>query len=709
VSIRLKILGIAVLTIALYAGLDFLLQQAVIQPSFEDLEREQAQRDMARCVQALRREVQHLNQFCLDWAAKEHICEYVAAPSSAYEERNLVPATFADNNLNLLYLVNAAGKVVWGAVYDLKSREPISLPDFAAEHWGREHPLLRHATPESSIAGVLLTSRGPMLVASRPMVRRDAVRDACGAVVMGRFLEASYLTLLSEQTQVRMRLTPLEAGGTPSDTPATLIQALHGPFSVTKTDSRLEVSVIIPDVLGKPAFVLYSETPREITVEGRAAMRLDAIGAGVVGLFVLLLLLLLLRHMVIEPLSSVTAHVGRIAESGELAPAPDAERADEFGQLSRAFNRMVERLRRDSATRREAEDALRESEQRFQTLLMSLDDVVWSAPLDVGSLLYVNAAVERLFGRPVSEFVGRPDAFVRFVHPEYRETVAEKLCLLRASGRFEMEYPIVRADGETRWVHDRRIVIHDAQGRPRRIGGVISDITDLRRMHENMVRNRHLAEVGELGASVAHEIRNPLTGISGALQVIRGGLPQEDPRRAAVEEALGQVARVEQTVQQLLQYARPWTPQLRRGDVRAWLRDASVAVRGRCGLTATDIEVEPGPPLEAAFDPALLEQVLENLIQNASQAAPDGARVHIQATDAGSTVRVVVRDFGPGIPEANLQRVFEPFFTTRARGSGLGLSICRRILEAHGGAIEIRNCNDAGVEVTLYLAKEESA
>jgi len=707
VSIRLKIIGIAVLTIALYGGLDFLLQRTVIQPSFKELEREQARRDMARCVQALRREAQHLSQFCLDWSARDDTYDYAAAPAAVYEERNLTAETFRDNKLNLLYIVHASGKVIWGDVYDLESEQPISLPDFSRTSWGSGHPLLRHAKAESTISGILLTSRGPMLVASQPIVRGDLSGEIQGAVVMGRFLDEAYLGLLSEQTQVRMRLVPLDAAPPSQDAPATLRLALQGPFDIREAGQRLEVAAVIPDAYGKPAFRLLSETPRETMAEGAAAMRLHALGAVASGLLVLLLLLLLLRQLVIDPLSRVTAHVGRIAESGELLTAADAGRLDEFGQLSQAFNRMVERLRHDNEVRAQAQDALRESEQRFQNLLTSLDDVVWSATLDAGSLLYMNPAAEVLFGRPPAELGQHMDAFARYVHPDYRDVVAEKRCFLRASDHVEMEYPIIRASGEVRWVRDRRAVVSDERGRRLRIVGVLSDITDLKLMYETMSRNRHLAELGEAGASVAHEIRNPLAGISGALQVIRTSLPAEDPRREAIREALEQVARVEKSVQQLLLYSRPWEPKWRREEVRAWLRGVCAAIRDRHGLRDGDIVVAEGPDFSASFDPALMEQVLENLVQNAHQAMPGGGRVTIEATETGAGFRVEVRDFGPGIAEADLPHIFEPFFTTKARGTGLGLSICRRILEAHGGSIQAVNIDGGGTKVVLQLPGRE--
>lgn len=706
-SIRFKVVGVSILTIALFIGLDFLVQQAVIQPSFHELEREQALRDLNRCLQTIEREIHHLNTVCWDYAAWDDTYEYVVAPAPTYEETNLIPATFLDNGLNVLFILNLSGRVVWGAVYDLAAEKPISLPDFPVESWGAEHPLLVHKGPQDSIAGLLMTSKGPMLIASRPIVTGESKGPIHGTFVMGRFLDEKFVRLLIEQTQVKMQLYP-KAGSAKGIRDS--VQVVKTPPAAAQIDDAnprlLRVSTTLTDVFGQAVLLLTAEVPRETTAKGEAAMQVDALGAMVAGMLILLLLLILLRNMLVDPLTALTRHVAQIGESGELSLIQPYTRTDEFGTLACAFNRMVDRLRRDSEARERADIALRESEERFQTLLASLDDVVWSATLDGTQMLYVNAAAERVFGVPLKELQKHSDISLPYVHPEHRALLTDQLCALRATGRCDAEYRIVRPDGETRWLHDRRIIIHDASGRGVRVGGVISDITDMRRMHERVVKSRHLAELGELGASVAHEIRNPLAGISGALQVIRDGFSADDTRRGVVREALEQVGRVELSVKQLLLYARPWEPKPQRLDLRQFAENAVRAALEREGWDGCQLDIVSGPPVQALFDPILMEQVMDNLTQNAVQAMPEGGVIELSVQQLASCVQIHLRDHGEGMAAENESRVFEPFFTTKSQGTGLGLPICRRIMEAHGGSIQLVHCPDGGVRAILELPTE---
>lgn len=706
-SIRVKVVGISILTIALFIGLDFMVQQAVIQPSFHDLERDQALRDMNRCLQTIDREIHHLNTICWDYAAWDDTYDYVVAPEPAYEETNLIPATFLDNRLNVLFILNLAGCVVWSDIYDLETEKTISMPDFPEDSWGADHPLLVHKGPQDSVAGLLMTSKGPMLIASRPIVTGGSKGPIHGTLVMGRFLDENFVRQLVEQTQVKMQLYPKADTAKGIQREDRVVQVPPTEPRIDNADPRLlRVSTALTDVFGQAVLLLTAEVPRETTAKGEAAMQVDALGAIVAGMLILLLLLILLRNMLVDPLTALTRHVAQIGESGELSLIQPYTRTDEFGTLARVFNRMVDRLRRDSEARERADIALRESEERFQTLLASLDDVVWSATLDGTQMLYVNAAAERMFGVPLTELAKHSDISLPYVHPEHRAVLTDQLCALRATGRCDAEYRIVRPDGETRWVHDRRNIIHDASGCAIRVGGVISDITGIRQMYERVVKSRHLAELGELGASVAHEIRNPLAGISGALQVIRDGFSADDTRRGIMHEALEQVGRVESSVQQLLLYARPWEPKSQRLDLRQFAENAVRAALEREGRDCCRLDVASGPPVHALFDPTLMEQVMDNLTQNAVQAMPEGGVIELSVQRLVSGVQLQLRDHGQGMAGEDASRVFEPFFTTKSQGTGLGLPICRRIMEAHGGSIQLVNCADGGVRAILELPSE---
>ncbi len=242
----------------------------------------------------------------------------------------------------------------------------------------------------------------------------------------------------------------------------------------------------------------------------------------------------------------------------------------------------------------------------------------------------------------------------------------------------------------------------------RMLAKIEHDAEQHRKMREQLEAHRRLAEIGELGASVAHEIRNPLAGISGALQVIQGSLPQEDPRADAIAEALAQVNRVETAVRQLLEYAKPWHPALQEADLRAFTMDRAASWSRHPALETCTVTIQSGPPLWARFDPQLIGQVLDNLLINASDAMNGPGRIEIVFSTENGLFHTHVRDQGPGFSQSSLERAFEPFFTTKTRGVGLGLAVCRRIIEAHGGTVSVANCAE-GAEAVFSLPAKEGA
>ena len=313
-----------------------------------------------------------------------------------------------------------------------------------------------------------------------------------------------------------------------------------------------------------------------------------------------------------------------------------------------------------------------------------------------------------MLGHPPEALLRDPGLLRAVMHPDDRDTVETGLQALHADGHAETEYRVLRSDGGVRWVHDRRALVRDSEGNPVRIAGIISDITELKRMHDRISETQRLAELGEVGASIAHELRNPLAGIGGALQVIRNGFAGGDPRREALDEALAQVARMEQTVRHVLRYARPWTPRRQYADLRSFSRICFERLFAQQAADGVEYAVEAGPPVQVAFDPDLLEEACGNVVQNAISMMPGGGRISVQLMVEEDFVELRVHDEGPGFGPEALDRALDPFFTTRARGTGLGLVICRRILEAHGGGIRLENRPEGGATVVLMLSRKEA-
>jgi len=225
-------------------------------------------------------------------------------------------------------------------------------------------------------------------------------------------------------------------------------------------------------------------------------------------------------------------------------------------------------------------------------------------------------------------------------------------------------------------------------------------------VNEKLIRAEHLAEIGQLAAALAHEIKNPLAGISGAIQVIGDGLPTGDGRHEVVREILGQIGRLDATVRDLLHYARPQPPRLKRQSLGQIVTRTLQVLKEEPLLQELRVQYEsPVRPTDADIDEAQLEQLLINLILNAAQASQPGGVIRICIDGKLDRICLSVQDRGKGIPPEVLAHATEPFFTTKSKGTGLGLSICKRTAEAHGGELKLESKVGRGTMATLCLPK----
>ncbi len=229
-------------------------------------------------------------------------------------------------------------------------------------------------------------------------------------------------------------------------------------------------------------------------------------------------------------------------------------------------------------------------------------------------------------------------------------------------------------------------------------------------VEEKLTRAEHLAKIGQLAASLAHEIKNPLAGISGAIQIMRDSMSVDDPHRPIAKEIMEQIKRLDATVKDLLQYARPIPPRFGRVDLDEIVSHVLNALSLEPALRGVQLK---GPSRAKDHtvqgDDGQLQQLTMNLIINAAHASKHKGTVRVMLTKRTDTVRLVVEDEGAGMTPEVAAQAFDAFFTTKAKGTGLGLSICRRIVEAHGGRIELDSEPGRGTCVIVDLPAESDA
>jgi PAS domain S-box-containing protein len=280
--------------------------------------------------------------------------------------------------------------------------------------------------------------------------------------------------------------------------------------------------------------------------------------------------------------------------------------------------------------------------------------------------------------------------------------------LRRGGSGAPSEHIVRRPDGRTTPVEVNAAPLRDSEGRTRGAVATLTDLSNVRSMEERIRQLDRLAALGRFASSVAHEIRNPLTGIATGVEYLSRGFPEGDERRVDVQFILREVARLNTIVQDLLSATRP--RMLTLGPVSL----SDIAARAVRTLAPAIQEGKVQIRLERAdtwpkvlADTDQLLQVFLNVIQNAVQAVPEGGVVKIEARLAGNPptprVEIDVSDTGAGIAAEHLPHLFEPFYTTRPKGTGLGLFVVHGIVQRHGGSIEAVSAPGQGTRFRIVL------
>lgn len=346
-----------------------------------------------------------------------------------------------------------------------------------------------------------------------------------------------------------------------------------------------------------------------------------------------------------------------------------------------------------------------------QILDTSADGIV---TLDAQDLISTwNRGAQQIFGYKGDEIIGQHAAVL---YPPEQDALKEMAALRKAlerEGVLRAHYgERLTRDGRTIRTEISATVLRDAHGRYAGRASIVRDVTERDRIRDELTRRESLAAIGEMAAAVAHEIKNPLAGISGAVKVIGRDFAPDDPRAEVVAEVQNQVRRLDETVRDLLTFARHPHPRVAALDVKEFCERILRVLGEEPVLKRHRIEMEIEEATTVAADPQLLENILLNLLLNAGQAmAKRPGRIAVRAAADNDRVRISVSDTGPGIPEDVRPSLFKPFFTTKARGTGLGLAIVRKFVNALNGRIDVGPQSGEGATFTVELprAKKEAA
>ena len=370
----------------------------------------------------------------------------------------------------------------------------------------------------------------------------------------------------------------------------------------------------------------------------------------------------------------------------------------------------------DITARHEAEEGRRESETRFRTLIDELDAIVTIQATPTAST-YVSPQAATILGYE-PEQLASPGAWRNLVVPEDRARVFEAWddnWTAESLDHFDLEYRVRRADGRAIWLDERMHATRGPDGVPTRWFGVAFDITARKRLEEAAAQTERLEAVGRLAGTIGQEVGNVLLGIRMHQGALAEALPETDPRRHDVDQIGLAIDRGTMLASQLFSFARGSASGSTTVEVASVLRDIAPVLAGVAGNGITFV-VEAGAG-EARIDRGALERALFDLVLNARDAMPDGGEIRVSVAEttvggstspglrAGRYLQIAVSDTGAGMAPEVLARAFEPFYTTKSNGTGIGLSSVYGTVREAGGSVLIESEPGRGTTVRLVLPR----
>ncbi|MGH9237150.1 MAG: two-component system sensor histidine kinase NtrB [Vicinamibacterales bacterium] len=340
--------------------------------------------------------------------------------------------------------------------------------------------------------------------------------------------------------------------------------------------------------------------------------------------------------------------------------------------------------------------------QQLADLKAALDHAAIVATTDVsGRITYVNDKFVEISGYSRDELIGQDHRIINSAYHS-KEFIRDLWHTIAKGHVWHGELRNRAKDGHFYWVDTTIVPFLDTRGKPYQYIAIRADITARKAAEDRLAQQAALARVGQMAAVVAHEVRNPLAGIKGAVQVLMSRRSGDHSELPVMRDIVARIDALSELINDLMVFARPRPPRLAVVELQPIVADAITIVRRDPSAHGVQIEVE-GDDVSISADGELVRATVLNLLLNAAQAMAGDGHITVRTSRHDDEACIQIRDTGPGIPAEIREQIFEPFFTTKARGGGLGLPIARRTAELHGGSLTLECPADGGTIVTMTL------
>lgn len=386
-------------------------------------------------------------------------------------------------------------------------------------------------------------------------------------------------------------------------------------------------------------------------------------------------------------------------ERGDLDYQINKPLKDEFKVLADAFNRMVVSLKTDK-------EQIGNLEKLYRTLFESASEsicIISGEPETLGSIISANNATSEMYGYTIEELTSlncmqlSPDTECSEFEIKIRKVLQGEhiRCLVNRCRKDGSVFPAEISAGPLNMEGDKYIL------------SFARDITERKQAEKELLRANQMSVAGQMAVGLAHEIKNPLAGIKASAEVLSNELDLDAVDKDLFDRMIKEVSRMEQLLKNLLSYARPPQPQFDLAELNRLLehtiKNVEVTAAKTAGKNITFVQDHANELQQLEMDSSQLQQVLLNILLNAIDASPQDGRITTRTSTDGAKVKLEIEDNGNGMTEDTLKNIFNPFFTTKSKGTGLGLSICHRLIEQHGGTIEVNSEIGKGTVFSIVL------
>jgi nitrogen fixation/metabolism regulation signal transduction histidine kinase len=413
---------------------------------------------------------------------------------------------------------------------------------------------------------------------------------------------------------------------------------------------------------------------------------------------------------IVGPIKRMVEAIGEVKGDGTY-PTVQVTTHDEVGYLSEAFNNMTDRLKEKDKELTRLYELERARAERIEDLsglvFEGIPNGIIAVDLSARVLLCNQAAarIASVEGYPFPDTGIPPDA--KDVLTEDNPVLGYLMISLEENRQFQLENaPFVQADGSEGVLGISSFPLADRDGHPMGAIAIFSDLTQVTRLQDQIKINERLAALGELAAGVAHEIRNPLGAIRGFVELLDRRLGDDKRGHGIVTNVLKEIVALNNIVTDFLTFARDPAPVPTPTDTARLIQEAiQVAVPepepGETAKATVQLTLADAMP-QVILDEGQVKKALVNVMQNGINAMGGEGVLNVEAIPEHGGITFRISDSGPGIPEAVRDKIFNPFFTTRAEGTGLGLSIVNKVVQSHGGRIQVENTQQ-GARFTLWF------